>query len=466
MANFDYDLVIIGSGPGGYVAAIRAHQLGLKTAIIEKDKPGGVCLNIGCIPSKSLIHQAEEFRTLDEMAKIGVKIDKSGFAYKKVFDKSRKAADTLSKGVQFLLKKNKADYLTGTAKITGPNEVTIDGEKKVSGKHILVATGSRPRQIPGFEVDEKTVLTSNGALMLEELPKRMLVLGSGAIGIELAYVFSAYGVEVEMVEMLDRILPLEDQEVVKAVVEKALKRYKIKTHISTKATGMTKKGKAVVVNLENADGKKSEIETDMVLVAVGRQPNSEDLGLEDIGVKLERGYVVTGDYYRTDVPSIYAIGDVIAGSPMLAHVASKEGEMAVEHMAGHAPALTKIDNNNIPNAVYCEPQVASFGYTEARATEAGVDFAKATFPYRGAGKSVAVEKSDGLVKILFDPKSKEIIGAHVAGADATELIHELLLARQAELLPEDIATMVHAHPTLSEAVMEAARAAEGWAIHV
>jgi dihydrolipoamide dehydrogenase len=466
MADYMYDLVVIGAGPGGYVAAIRATQLGLKVAIIEKDKAGGVCLNIGCIPSKSLIHQAEEFGQLDEMAKLGVSIDKSGFDYSKVFKKSRKAADTLSKGVQFLMKKNNIEYITGEAKLSGPNEVTVNGKDKITGKNILLATGSRPRQIPGFEVDEKTVMTSNGALMLEKVPARMLVLGSGAIGMELAYVFSHFGAKVHVVEMLDRILPIEDEEVINNVVHKAFNKYKVEMSVSTKALSMKKTKGGIEVELENSKGEKTTVETDAILVAVGRAPNTEDIGLDALNIKTDRGFVVVGDYYQTSVASVYAIGDIVAGSPQLAHVASKEGEIAVEFMAGHNPIPAKIDNNTIPGAVYCEPQVGSFGYTEKRAREEGIAFEKATFPYRGAGKSVAIERSEGMVKILFDPKTKEILGAHVAGADATELIHELLLAKTAELLPEDLATMIHAHPTLSEAVMEAARAAEGWAIHV
>jgi dihydrolipoamide dehydrogenase len=466
MANYDYDVVIIGSGPGGYVAGIRAAQLGLKAAVIEKNKPGGVCLNIGCIPSKALIHNASEFRSLAEMEKLGVSVDRGGFDYSKVFKKSRKAADMLSRGVQFLLKKNKVDYIEGTAKLTGEHEVTLDGGKKITGKNLIIATGSRPREIPGFEVDEKTVLTSNGALMLEKLPKRMLILGSGAIGMELAYVFNAFGVEIEVVEMLDNILPLEDEELVKGVVEKAFKKYKIKLSPGTKAVSMDRTDKGVKVTLEDKSGKQSLVETDMILVGVGRTPNTENIGLENVGVKTDRGFIPVGDYYQTNIPSIFAIGDVVAGSPLLAHVASKEGEIAVEYMAGHKPAEPRIDNLKIPGAVYCEPQIGSFGYTEKRAKEEGISFEKAIFPYRGVGKAVAVERSEGMVKILFDPKTREILGAHVAGLDATELIHEILLARTAELLPEDIATMIHAHPTLSEGVMEAARAAEGWAIHI
>jgi len=292
-------------------------------------------------------------------------------------------------------------------------------------------------------------------------------MGSGAIGMELAYVFGSFGTEIHVVEMLDTILPLEDQEIVKGVVERAFKKYKIKLSVGTMATGMKKKkGVVIEVTLKDSSGKESTVETDMVLVGVGRQPNTENIGLEKVGIETDRGFIPVGDYCQTSVPSIFAIGDIVAGSPLLAHVASKEGELAVEFMAGHKPLPAKIDNNTVPSAVYCEPQIGSFGYTEERAKEEGITYEKATFPYRGAGKSVAVEKSEGMVKILFDPKTKEILGAHVAGADATELIHELLLAKTAELLPEDIATMIHAHPTLSEAVMEAARAAEGWAIHM
>jgi len=460
---YDYDLVVVGAGPGGYVAAIRASQLGMKAAVIEKDKPGGVCLNIGCIPSKALIHQAEIFHSISDLEGLGVKVDASAFDYGQVFKKSRKAADMLSKGVSFLLKKNKVEYITGTAEIKGPNEVSIDGSRTVSGKNILVATGSRPREISGFPFDEKKVLSSDGALMLEKLPKSIIILGGGFIGVEFAHIMSSFGVEVQVVELLDRLLPIEDEES-SAVLTRSFKKRKIGMHISTKATGMKSTKGGVSLSIEKQDGEKAELEAEMLLVVVGRAPNTEGIGLENVGIKTEKGFITVGDYYQASVPSIYAIGDVVA-TPQLAHVASKEGEIAVEHMAGKEP-VPVVDPHTIPSAVYCEPQVASFGYKEYEAKQEGLNYQKAMFPYRGAGKSVAIEKSDGHVKILYDPETSEILGAHVVGADATELIHELLLAKSSELLPADIAEMIHAHPTLSEALMEAARAAEGWAIHV
>lgn len=461
MAEFDYDLLVLGAGPGGYVAAIRASQLGLKAAIIEREAPGGVCLNWGCIPSKALIHQAELVHSARELEAIGATIDLDTVDYGKVHKKSRDAASKLSKGVQALLKKNKIEYIPGNGVFSGPHEITVDGGKSVTGKNVLIATGSRSKEIPGFEVDGKKVLSSREILDLTELPKKLLILGAGAIGMEFAYVMNAFGVDVTVVEMLDQLLPLEDHEAVD-VVAKAFKRYGIKTMVSTKAKSLDKKGKGVKLTVESGDSEET-LTADMLLVAVGRTPNTEGIGLETVGVTLDRGFVVVGDYYRTAVQGIYAIGDVTA-SPLLAHVASKEGEIAVEHMAGHNPE-PGIDSSLIPSAVYCEPQVGSFGLTEKKARERGLEFETAVFPYRGAGKSVAVDRSEGLVKLVYRKDTHEILGAHAAGVDATELIHEVLLARKAELLPEDIATMVHAHPTLSEAVMEAARTAEGWAIH-
>ncbi len=463
MSETVYDIVILGAGPAGYVAGIRAAQLGLSACVIEKDKAGGVCLNIGCIPSKALIHQAEVFASYKELESMGVKVDTSGLDYSQVFKKSRTAADTLSRGVNSLLKKNKVPLIAGEGKITGKGEVTLSDGQKIRGKNILIATGSSPKNIPGFEFDEKLVLSSTGALMLEKLPKKVFILGGGAIGCEFAHVFNAFGTEVVIAEMLDHLLPVEDSETV-AVLERSFTKRGIKVHTSTKATGMKKTKNGAVVSIEGKDGKKEDIEVDQVLVVVGRGPNTQGIGLESVGVKTERGFIPVGDYYETSAKGVYAVGDVTS-SPLLAHVASKESEIAVEHIAGHNPPK-KVDPMAIPGATYCEPQVASFGLNEERAKKEGVKYEKATFPYRGAGKSVAIEKSDGMVKVLFDPKTHEILGAHVVGADATELIHELLLAKSSELLPEDIATMIHAHPTLSEAVMESMRAAEGWAIHI
>jgi dihydrolipoamide dehydrogenase len=461
--KYDYDVVVIGAGPGGYVAAIRASQLGLKACVIEKDKPGGVCLNIGCIPSKAIIHQADLFRSIGELEGMGIETDSSKFDYGNVFKKSRKAADTLSRGVSYLLKKNSIDLIKGTGTIKSPQEVSLEDGKVVSGKHIIVATGSRPRAIPGFEYDEKRVLSSNGALMLQKLPKSILILGGGYIGVEFAHIMNAFDIEVYIVELLDRLLPIEDQETA-AVLERSFKKRKMKIHTATEAQSLEKKGNLLSVEIKPREGDKSVIDVEMVLVVVGRAPNTENIGLENIGIETEKGFIPVGDYYQTKVPSVFAIGDVVA-SPQLAHVASKEGEIAAEFIAGHE-TIPRIDPSLIPSGTYCEPQVASFGMTEEQAVTEGIPFKKAVFPYRGAGKSVAVEKSEGLVKILYDAETSEILGAHIAGLDATELIHELLLAKSSELLPSDIAGMIHAHPTLSEAVMESARSVGGWAIHI
>ncbi|MBU4446504.1 MAG: dihydrolipoyl dehydrogenase [Candidatus Marinimicrobia bacterium] len=462
MSDLNYDLIVIGAGPGGYVAAIRANQLGLKTAVIEKEAPGGVCLNWGCIPSKSLISQAKKYSYIGDLRKMGIKFDLSEFNYANVYKKSRIVAMKLSKGVEFLLKKNEIELIKGTAKITGPNMVTVDNDKMYSAKFILVATGSRPKVIKGFEFDEKDILSSTGALSLEQLPKSILILGAGAIGVEFAFILNTFGVEVHLVEMMDQILPLEDTETAE-VVAKSFKRKKIRMYTSTLAERYDKSDNGYTVFLKQGKSE-SNIAVEKILVAVGRTPNSENLGLEKLGIENEKGFIRVGDYYQTGIPSVYAIGDVI-NTPLLAHVASKEGEIAVEYMAGHQPE-PKVDPMLIPGATYCEPQVASFGLTEQKAIEQGISFGKYVFPYRGVGKSVAVEESDGIVKILYKTDTKEILGAHIAGKDATELIHEILLAKKAKLLPEDIATMIHAHPTLAEAVMEAARGVEGWAIHV
>ena len=463
MSDAEFDLVILGSGPAGYVGAIRASQLGLKSCVIEKAKLGGVCLNIGCIPSKALIHQAEVFTSVPELEALGLKVDRSGFDYRKAFERSRAVADTMSKGVQFLMKKNAVTVIQGTGRLASATEVVLEDGRKVRGKSILLATGSRPKRIPGFEVDGSTVLSSDEALMLEELPKRVLILGGGAIGCEFAHLLSAFGVKVLLVELLDHLLPMEDAETT-VVLERSFKRRGIEVRTKTKAVSLTKGKSGAVVVLEGPEGDRQEETVDKVLVVVGREPNTDDIGLEKIGIVPVKGFIPVGDYYETSVKGVYAAGDVVA-SPLLAHVASKEAEIAVERMAGKEPPK-RADPDSLPGAVYTEPQVASFGLSEERAKKEGVEYSKAVFPYRAVGKAVALGRSEGQVKILVSTKTREILGASIVGAEATELIHELLLAKTAELLPEDIASMVHAHPTLSEAVMEASRAAEGWAIHV
>lgn len=462
-SSFDYDLLIIGSGPGGYVSGIRASQLGLKTAVFEKEKVGGVCLNIGCIPSKSLIHQAGLFGALNKVKKWGIKIDKTGFDYSKVFDNSRRVAQILSRGVDHLLKKNSVDLIQGEAKISDTNTITLPDGKKVSGKNIIIATGSRPLELSAFPFDQELVLSSDNALMMQKLPKSMIILGAGAIGVEFSYILSSFDVEVHLVEAMEDILPIEDKEVV-GVLKNSFKKMGIKIHTSSKAVQMTRGKGGISIEIVNTNGEKKKIESEKLLVAVGRTPNTENLGIEGIGLKTEKGFIPVNDYYQTHAKGVFAIGDVI-NTPLLAHVASKEGEIAVEYIAGKRPQ-PRLDQSLVPSAIYSEPQIASFGLSESQAKSKGINFKKTTFPYRGAGKSLAIDKGEGIVKLLYNPDTREILGAHIVGAEATELIHEILLAKKSELLPQDIAQMIHAHPTLSEAIMESTRAIEGWAIHI
>ena len=458
-----YDVIIIGAGPGGYVAAIRAAQLGLKTCVIEKDKPGGVCLNWGCIPSKNLIRQADLFSARSELEEMGLSIDKTNFDYSRVQKKSRRAVDRLVKGVGYLLKKNKVDLVQGTARITSKNTVKIEGGDEIHGRHLIIATGSRPMQVPGFEFDEKQVLSSTGILGLTSLPKSLIILGGGAIGCEFAYVMSSFGVAVTVVEMMDHLLPFEDEETVE-ILEGAFKSSGIKVLTGTRAVSLQKAAKSVTVIVQAGEDQKQNLKAEKVLCVFGRQPNTDDIGLENIGLQTEKGTIPVGDYCETGVKGVFAIGDVVT-TPLLAHVASKEGEIAVEHIAGENPEPV-VDLNAVPSAVYCEPQVASFGLRENQAKAQGIACSVARFPYQGIGKAVAVDKTQGQVKILTDPETDEILGVHIVGHEATELIHELLLAKVGELLPEDIGTMIHAHPTLSELSVEGIRAVKGQAIHI
>jgi len=463
--SFDYDVVIIGGGPGGYVAAIRAAQLKLSVAVIEHDRLGGVCLNLGCIPSKSLIHQATQFSSTAALERMGVTVDRNGFDYRLVHSLSRKTADMLSRGVAYLLKKNGVTVINGTGRIVSPHEVSVNGtERTVTGRNLIIATGSRPRAVAGFGFDEKTILSSNGMLMLEELPARLLILGAGAIGVEFAYIMSCFNVKVHLVEMADHILPLEDEEA-SEIVRKSLVRRNVMVSVSTKAVAWRSGPDGAEVTLENGSGVKSTVHADRILSVTGRTPNTDDTGLESIGISCERGFIPVGDFCETATKGVYAIGDVV-NTPLLAHVASKEGEIAAERIAGVPSARAGIDLHTVPGAIYCEPQIAGFGYTERAAKQHGIDFSRAVFPYRGAGKAVAIEASEGFVKILSDKKDGNIIGAHIVGSQATELVHELLLAKSAGLSAKSVAQLIHAHPTLSETVMEAARAATGLAIHV
>jgi dihydrolipoamide dehydrogenase len=462
--GYDFDVVMIGAGPGGYVAAIRAAQLGLKACVVEKDKAGGVCLNVGCIPSKSLIHQADLVLGSAGLAELGAGVDLSTIDYSKAYKASRKAAERLSKGVSFLLKKNGIEYIQGRARLKSANEVVLEDGRSISAAAIILATGSRPRELSGFDFDEQTVLSSTGALMLQKVPKRAVILGAGAIGMELGSVWNAFGSEVTIVELADRALPLEDPEA-GMVVRKAFEKRGMRFVIGQGATGLEKKDSGLVVKLKD-----TSLEADAVLVAVGRRPNTEDLGLEELGIKLERGFVPVGEYGETAAAGIYAIGDIVA-TPLLAHVASKEGEIAVERIAqllkgSPAPVEARVDLSTVPSAVYCEPELASFGLSVEKAVAGGIRHEVFSFPFRGIGKAVATEKPDGFVKIVHDPESGEILGATIVGERATDIIHELILARRAELTLEEVADMVHAHPTIAEGVMEAAKGSLGRAVHV
>jgi dihydrolipoamide dehydrogenase len=464
MADSKLDIAIIGAGPGGYVAAIRAAQLGLSVAVVEMDTPGGVCLNWGCIPSKNLIQQAEEFHTLHAMEKLGVRIDRSGLDYSAVHANSRGAASALAGGVTGLLRKNKVKVIKGRARLAGSGKVAVEGGETVAAKNILIATGSRPMEIKGFEFDEKQVLSSTGILDLKKLPKSLVILGGGAIGCEFAYVMNAFGVEVTLVEMVDHLLPTEDHECA-AVLEQSFKQAGITVHTGTRATGMTRTSRSVAVSLATPKGD-IEVKAEKALVVFGRRPNTENLGLDTVGIEAdERGFIPVGDYCQTSARGVFAIGDVTS-TPLLAHVASREGEIAVEYIAGHAPPQKRVDPAEVPSAIYCEPQVAGFGLREDEAKSKGMAIRKSVFPYRGIGKAVAVGRPEGLVKLIADPDTGELLGGHVVGLNATEILHEILLAKTAELLPEDITRMIHAHPTLSEGVMEAALGLTGAPIHM
>lgn len=463
-----YDVAIIGGGPGGYVAAIRAAQLGLSVVVVEKDELGGVCLNWGCIPSKSLIHHATEFTSLAHMEMFGVRVDRSDFDYAAVHARSRAAAKALADGVRSLLRKNKVTVVKATAKLSGKGQLALqsaDGKTEaLSAKNIVLATGSRPLAVRGFEPDEKNVLSSSGILAATKLPRSLAILGAGAIGCEFAYVMNAFGVRVTLIEMGEHILPAEDFETAQ-VLDESLRKAGVDIRTKTRALSWQNASEKLAVRV-SGEGKEEVIEAEKILVAFGRTPNTSNLGLDALGVQLDqRGYVVTGDYGQTNVKNIFAIGDIVA-TPALAHVASKEGEIAIEFIAGHTPSHRRIPEDLVPSAIYCEPQVAGFGLREDVAKEKGIKFKKSVFPLRANGKSVAVGKTAGLVKLLSDPDTGELLGAHIAGSNATELIHELILARSGELLCDDIAQMIHAHPTVSESIMEAALGIVSKPIHI
>jgi dihydrolipoamide dehydrogenase len=464
MAERQFDVTVIGSGPGGYVAAIRAAQLGMKVALIERDKLGGVCLNWGCIPSKALLKSAELYNTFKKSQEYGISHSGLSYDFSKIISRSRGVADRISKGVEYLMKKNKIEVISGTAKLSGRNsiEVSKDGvvSETIKSKNIILATGARPRSVPGVTIDRKKVITSTEAMSLPEQPKSMVVIGGGAIGIEFAYFYNSFGSKITVIEMLPSILPIEDKEIIK-ILEGSLKKAGIDILTATKVEGV-KIGENVVVSVSDKDGKK-DITADVALMAVGVQANIENLGLEGVGVKTERGFVVVNEFGKTNIDGIYAIGDV-SGPPLLAHVASHEGVVAANHIAGKAKH--GIDKTNIPSCTYCQPQVASVGMTEEVAIAKGYKVKIGRFPFRPLGKALAIGETEGIVKLVFDEKFGELLGAHIIGSEATEMIAELGMAKALETTWEELHNTMHAHPTLSEAVMEAAGQAFDVAIHI
>ncbi len=461
----NYDLILIGSGPGGYVAAIRAAQLGLKTAIVEKESLGGVCLNWGCIPTKALLKSAQVFEYLNHAADYGIEVGTPKVDFTKVISRSRGVADGMSKGIQFLMKKNKIDVLNGTGKIKkgGITEVIDATGKKTEykAKHTILATGARSRELPNIKQDGKVVIGYREAMTLPTQPKSLLVMGSGAIGMEFAYFYNTLGTQVTVVEFMDKILPREDADVSKEM-EKIMKKKGIQIKTATSVEKVEVKNGKALVSLKTKTGTES-VEVDVVLSAVGIATNIEGLGLEEVGIKTDKGLVTVDDYYQTNVPGVYAIGDIVKG-PALAHMASAEGITCVEKIAGHKPE--PIDYGNIPSCTYCWPEIASVGLTEEEAKAKGYELKIGKFPFSASGKASASGAKDGFVKVIFDAKYGEWLGAHMVGANVTEMIAEVVVARKLETTGHEIIKSVHPHPTMSEAIMEAAAAAFGEVIHL
>ncbi|CAI8033966.1 Dihydrolipoyl dehydrogenase [Geodia barretti] len=451
----DYDVVVIGAGPGGYVAAIRAAQLGLSTAVIEDDNVGGVCLNWGCIPSKSLLRNAEVLELVKNAGEYGISVGDVTFDYGLAIDRSRQ--------VVRLLRKNGVEHISGRGILQSANTIAIDGaDRAISADNIMVATGARARHIPGIPVDGETVLTSREAIVLREVPERVVIVGGGAIGVEFADIYHSYGAEVMIIEMLPRLVPLEDEEISQQL-ERVFRRRGIGFKTGAMVGGVTVSEGTAAVTVTDADGSVSEIECDKVLVAIGVQGNTEDIGLEVAGVNTERGYITVDDEMRTNVPGVFAIGDVTGKLP-LAHVASAQGVIAAEVIAGMNPM--PLDYSLMPRATYCRPQIASFGLTEQQAIDAGYSFKVGRFPMAASGKALAMGEPNGMVKLVVDSEVGELLGAHIIGPEATELLGEVGLSRLLEGTTTELGWLVHPHPTISETIKEAALAVEGEAIHI
>ena len=461
-----FDIVVMGGGPGGYVAAIRAAQLGKSVAVVEKDALGGICLNWGCIPTKSLLKDSEVLYLVKNADKYGIDVDGYSVNFGTSVKRSRRVAKRLSKGIEYLLKKNMIEYIAGTASLKSPTEVEVVGTKgkkktMIQSDNVIIATGARNREVPGLETDGKRVISSKEAMVLDDIPKSMIIIGAGAIGAEFASFYSEYGTEIHLVEMLPELLPVEDVDISK-LLKKLFEERGMNVHNSAKVDKIECLKTKVKVNVTK-EGRKEVLEAQLALLAIGVQGNVERLGLKKVGVNVNKSYIQVNDVCQTSVPSIYAIGDVI-GPPWLAHVASAEGRVAVEHICGKEPE--PLNYGNIPGCTYCRPQVASVGMTEKAAKDAGYTIKIGRFPMRASGKALALGETEGFVKVIFDEKYGELLGCHIIGPEATELIAEAGAVRTLETTHEEVLRTVHAHPTISESFMEAVADAYDEAIHI
>jgi dihydrolipoamide dehydrogenase len=455
-----YDVIVLGSGPGGYVTAIRASQLGLKTAVIEKESLGGVCLNWGCIPTKALLKSAQVFEYLKHADDYGLTVKSFDKDFDAVVKRSRDVAEGMSKGVQFLMKKNKIDVISGYGTLKTGKKVDVDG-KEYSANHIIIATGARSRELPNLPQDDDKVIGYRKAMTLKKQPKKIVIVGSGAIGVEFAYFYNSMGTEVTVVEYMPRIVPVEDEDVSKQL-ERSFKKSGIKVLTSTEVTSVDTSGDGVKAMIKTNKGE-DVLQADMVLSAVGIKTNIENIGLEDVGIVTDRDKILVNDFYQTNIPGYYAIGDVTPG-PALAHVASAEGILCVEKIAGQN--VEAIDYGNIPGCTYCTPEIASVGLTEAQAKEKGIDIKVGKFPFSASGKASAGGHKDGFVKVIFDAKYGEWLGCHMIGAGVTDMIAEAVLGRKLETTGHEVLKTIHPHPTMSEAVMEAVADAYDEVIHI
>lgn len=461
----NFDVIVIGSGPGGYVTAIRASQLGLKTAIVEKESLGGVCLNWGCIPTKALLKSAQVFEYIKHAEDFGINVKDADADFGSVVKRSRGVADGMSKGIDFLMKKNKIEVIMGTAKVKASKKVDVvdaDGKtKEYSASNIIIATGARSRELPNLPQDGKKIIGYRKAMTLDKKPSKMVVVGSGAIGVEFAYFYKAMGVDVTVVEYMPNIVPIEDEDVSKQLA-RSFKKSGIKVMTNSSVESVDTSGEGCVVSVKTKKGEET-IECDVVLSAVGITANIENIGLEDVGIVTDKGKILVNDFYQTNMPGYYAIGDVLP-TQALAHVASAEGIICIEKIAGHNPE--PLDYGNIPGCTYCSPEISSVGYTEKAAKEAGYDIKVGKFPFSASGKASAAGHKDGFVKVIFDAKYGEWLGCHMIGYNVTEMIAEAVVARKLETTGHEILKAVHPHPTMSEAVMEAVAAAYDEVIHM